>query len=83
MRVGVLVAVLFLASLATADEVAKQARHHFDEATAAYNIGDFARATVEYREAYRLVHDPALLYDAAQACRMGNDLSQAVFLYRS
>jgi hypothetical protein len=83
MRIGVLVATLFLAGLANADELAKQARHHFDEATAAYNIGDFARATVEYREAYRLVHDPVLLYDAAQACRLGNDPSQALFLYRS
>src|SRR6478736_6829838 len=86
MRVAICALVLVLAGVGRADEAAlkrEEAKHHFEEATAAFNVGDFSRAADEYREAYKIVHDPVLLYDAAQACRLGNDPQQAVFLYRS
>jgi tetratricopeptide (TPR) repeat protein len=68
-----------------ADEKSKpdEARHHFEEGTAAFNMGEFARAADEYRDAYRLKHEPAILYNIAQAYRLANNPQQAIFFYRS
>jgi hypothetical protein len=70
-----------LAAAPTAQE--EEARKHFDEGTAAYNLGEFVRAAGEYRAAYKLVHDPAMLYNVGQAYRLANDPKQALFFYRA
>jgi tetratricopeptide (TPR) repeat protein len=59
------------------------ARRHYEDATAAYNIGEYGRAALEYTEAYKLVHDAALLYDIAQAYRLAGDPAQSLWFYRS
>src|SRR3569832_995008 len=62
---------------------AAQAKRHFEEATNAYNLGEFKRAAEEYREAYRIKPAAAILYNIAQAYRLGNEPEQALFFYRS
>jgi hypothetical protein len=85
MRLAVAFVVLLVAFASSADEpgAQEQAKRHYEEATAAFNIADFSRAADEYREAYKLVHDPVFLYDAAQAYRLGNNPQEALFFYRS
>jgi hypothetical protein len=60
-----------------------QARKHYQEGVSAYNGGEFDRAVKEYKAAYALKRDPALLYNIAQAYRLAKDLDQALFFYRS
>jgi hypothetical protein len=64
-------------------ESQRVARQHWDAATSLYNLGEFARAAEEYRESYKAVPDHTILYDIAQCYRLGNDLPQALFFYRS
>ncbi len=78
----VLVAIAF-ATPAFADQTSDEARKHFEAGTAAFNLGEFKTAVDEYKAAYKLRSDPVFLYNIAQAYRMGNDLEQALFFYRS
>jgi tetratricopeptide (TPR) repeat protein len=76
----------FLAQGALAQKAptkSEEARTHFEEGTKAFNLGDFPRAVKEYRDAYNAKPDPVFLYNIAQAHRLNNDLSQALFFYRS
>jgi tetratricopeptide (TPR) repeat protein len=72
-----------LAARAWAADDLVAARQHFEEGTRAYNLGEFKRAADEYREAYHLSADPALLYNIAQAYRLDKNAEQALFFYRS
>jgi tetratricopeptide (TPR) repeat protein len=71
------------ASAAEAKSDAAVAKHHFDQGTKAFNLGEFARATTEYKAAYEAKSDPVFLYNIAQAYRLAGDLTQALFFYRS
>ncbi len=62
---------------------ADQARKHFDAGTTAYNLGNFTKAVEEYKQAYTLKQDPLILYNIAQAARLGGDLPVALFFYKS
>jgi tetratricopeptide (TPR) repeat protein len=79
---AIVVLVLGTASARAADDSAG-ARQHYEEGTRAYNLGEFKRAAEEYREAYRLKPDPAILYNIAQAYRLDKNFDQALFFYRS
>jgi len=68
---------------ARAESPAVVAKRHYDAGTTAYNLGDFLTAANEYREAYKVKPLPAILYNIAQAYRLGGDRKQAVFFYRS
>jgi tetratricopeptide (TPR) repeat protein len=68
-------------SFAEAPEV--EARHHFEDGSKAYALGEFQRAIAEYRAAYNSKPDPAILYNIAQAYRLSGDMQQALFFYRS
>ncbi len=61
----------------------EQARKHFEEGTKAFNLGEFQRAVTEYKAAYNAKPDPVFLYNIAQAYRLANDLTNALFFYRS
>lgn len=61
----------------------EQARKHYQEGVSAYNGGEFDRAVKEYKAAYALKRDPALLFNIAQAYRLAKDFEQALFFYRS
>ena len=65
-----------------ADNV-RSARAHFEEAQKHFAIGEFHDAGEEYQLAYKAKPDPALLYNAATAFRLGNELDRALVLYRN
>jgi tetratricopeptide (TPR) repeat protein len=72
-------------SIARADaptkESKKRARELFNKGVAEYNLGHYAESATAYEEAYRLVQDAALLYNAAQAYRLAGTKDRAVELY--
>lgn len=78
--VGIFVSLLIAAQVHAADD---EFRKHYEEGLAAYELGEFVRAAEAYKAAHRIRRDPALLYNIAQAYRLGNDLEKAVFFYRS
>jgi hypothetical protein len=82
---GVLtVAVLTFTVLGTPAHAEKQdARKHYDKATAAFGLGNFADAANEYEAAFRLRPDPALLYNCAQSYRLAGNKVRAAELYRN
>jgi hypothetical protein len=82
--VGVIVfsAALVVASPAVANDLA-EAKQHFDQGSRWFDLGDFPRAITEYKAAYAAHPDPVFLYNIAQAARLNNDLSTALFFYRS
>lgn len=65
------------------DPVAQEARRHYEEGTKAFNLGEYPRAVSEFKAAYNAKPDPLLLYNIAQAHRLGGDAGQALFFYRS
>jgi len=80
------VAVLLLcaaAPRALADVAEAEARKHFIAGTREYQLGEFKQAAEEYKAAFRAKSDPVLLYNIAQALRLGGDLTQALFFYQS
>ena len=73
---------LLVAQTARGDDP-ESARRHFADGTKYYNVGDFAHAAEEYKQAYLAAPNPALLYNAAQAYRLAGDLDNALMFYRS
>ena len=71
---------LFL--LATPAETTAQAREHFKAAQLHYALGEFEDAVKEFREAYRLRQEPAILYNIAQCHRQMRQWREAYFNYR-
>lgn len=71
------------ANAAPPDAAVVEARKHFEDGTKAFNLGEFDRAIAEYKAAYNAKPDPVFLYNIAQSYRLSNDLSQALFFYRS
>lgn len=59
------------------------ARRHYEAGRKAFDLGEFDKAIVAYKEAYKLKPDPAFLFNIAQSCRLSNDPAQAAFFYRS
>jgi tetratricopeptide (TPR) repeat protein len=83
--VGCLVGFCWLglgAGAALADD-AKDARELFRKGQAHYAVGEYEAAADAYMNAYKLKPDPALLFNAAQACRLGGKLERALTLYRN
>ncbi|HVZ71254.1 MAG TPA: hypothetical protein VHJ20_02670 [Polyangia bacterium] len=66
-----------------ADATKQQVRALYDRATTEYRLGYFTEAAQLYEDAYRIVHDPALLYDMGQAWRMAGRPDKAFYAYRS
>jgi tetratricopeptide (TPR) repeat protein len=73
---------IFLSPIAFADDVS-EARNHYQRATNHFAVGEFTKAGEEYQAAYKLKPDPALLFNAAQAFRLGGDSKRALVLYRN
>jgi tetratricopeptide (TPR) repeat protein len=65
-----------------ADDAAK-ARELFRKGQAHYAVGEYEAAAEAYMTAYKLKPDAALLYNAAQARRLGGKTDQALTLYRN
>ena len=65
------------------DPAIAEAVAHFQAGRKAYNLGDFARAAIEYKAAYDAKPDPAFLYNIAQAYRLASNPDQALVYYRT
>ena len=82
-----LLAVLLIARPAAAapptpDEKAK-AREHYQKGLVHYDIKEFSEALAEFKNAYRVVQDPAFLFNIAQCYRkLGQDV-EALDYYRN
>jgi tetratricopeptide (TPR) repeat protein len=74
---------LLLCGRAAAQDDSSAARRHFETGTRAFNLGEFTTAAEEYRAAYKLKPDPAILYNIAQSYRLSKNTEQALFFYRS
>jgi tetratricopeptide (TPR) repeat protein len=60
----------------------REARQHYEQAVAHYNLDEFAPALAEFREAYRLKPDPSFLFNIAQCHRKLGDTDAALDFYR-
>lgn len=81
-----LLAALSIASTplrAHAEDGRSAAKAEYQKATAAYGLGNYVDAAAHYEKAFELRADQALLYNAAQAHRLGGNKSRAVLLYRN
>ena len=58
------------------------AREHFKSAQLHYSLGEFDEAVKEFREAYRLRQEPAILFNVAQCYRQMRMWKDAYFNYR-
>ena len=81
-----LVAAMLLAlagGAGAAEQKKTEARRLYDEATAAFGVGNYAEAAEKYEASFKLHPDAALLYNAAQAYRMAGNPARALQLYRN
>jgi tetratricopeptide (TPR) repeat protein len=66
----------------TAEEKAK-AREHYQKGLVHYDIKEFSEALAEFKNAYRVIQDPAFLFNIAQCYRkLGQDV-EALDYYRN
>lgn len=66
-----------------APEEAAQAKAHHEMGSRYYNLGEFDKAAEEYKEAYKIVPDPVILFNIGQAYRLGKNYERANFFYAS
>lgn len=55
----------------------------FQQADVSYKVGDFQKALDGYKEAYRLVQKPSLLFNIAQCHRQLGSYTEAIATYRA
>lgn len=82
MRVLTAIALSLLLSAPALADATTEAREHFHKAQTHYALGEFEEAAHEFREAYRLREEPALLFNMGQAHRQMRQWQQAYFYYR-
>ncbi len=85
MKVLAVAAMLLMASTAAqADEESQhEAREHYERGMAHYELGEFSDAIAEFKLAYERAPMPGLLFNLAQASRLGKDYEQALHFYRA
>jgi len=77
-RMSILLAALVAEVRAESPDPRARAKEHFEHAEAHYQAEAYDRAISEYLEAYRLVAEPELLFNVAQAYRRQGDRPRAV-----
>jgi tetratricopeptide (TPR) repeat protein len=77
-----IIAVALFAGSARAEDLSV-ARDHYRKGTTAYDLQDYRTAAHEYEEAFRIVNDPALLFNIGQAYRYAGDATKAIGAYRA
>ena len=60
----------------------REARAHYEQAVANYNLDEYAPALAEFREAYRLKPDPSFLFNIAQCHRKLGETNAALDFFR-
>jgi tetratricopeptide (TPR) repeat protein len=68
---------------ASPGDAMQEAKDHYDRGMAHYELGEFAAAVDEFKAAYSLSQAPGLLFNLAQASRLGKDYEQALHFYRT
>jgi len=79
----VVLAIAALSGVARADDGREQALTHFRVGHKHYNLGEFAEALREFKEAYRLKDDPAFLFNLGQCQWKLHDDEGALHSYRA
>ena len=79
----ILVAIHALAAAQPAPSPEERAGELVDEAIRHYNVGEYTEAIAAYKEAYKLVPEPLLLWNLGQAYRLAGDCAKALTSYRS
>lgn len=74
--------VLLMACVSRQANAADDPHQMFEAATAEFNLGHYEKAASMYEDIYKLTLDPVLLYNIAQARRLGGDFEKAVFFYK-
>jgi hypothetical protein len=59
-----------------------EAKVHFENGQRAFDVGKFDDAAKEFVATYELIGDPLLLYNIAQAYRLGEKPKDALFFYK-
>jgi hypothetical protein len=78
-RAGWIAVIATIASVPSAH--ADAAPGPYEEAIQLYHDNDFLHAAAKFEQAYRVTHDPGLLFDIAQAYRLGRACAQAARYY--
>lgn len=68
--------------LAATASAAEDPKKLFESATAEFNLGHYEKAASMYEDVYKITLEPVLLYNIAQARRLGGDLEKAIFFYK-
>jgi hypothetical protein len=77
-----LVTFVVLYSFPALADARTEAREHFRKGSRAFDLGAYEEAIQEYGAAYRIIDDPALLYNLGQANRLGGHAAEALHLYK-
>jgi tetratricopeptide (TPR) repeat protein len=80
---GVVIGLALFAPAARAGSVKETARAEWEQASVEYTLGHFEAAARAYEDAYRLVPDPALLFNLGQARRHAGGAEAAISAYKS
>jgi hypothetical protein len=80
---GVMIGLAVFVPVARAGSVKETARAEWERASVEYTLGHFEAAARAYEDAYRLVPDPALLFNLGQARRHAGGAEAAISAYRS
>ena len=84
--VAVLLLPVWAATVAAAPptpEERKLARGHYEKAVNHFNAGEYVPAADEFQAVYKIVPQPVLLYDAAQAYRLASATQKALEFYQA
>jgi tetratricopeptide (TPR) repeat protein len=77
-----LLIVLLLAAGPLFADTASDVKMHFKKGQTHYALGEFQAAIDEFREAYRIRQEPAILFNLAQSYRQIREWQHAYFHYR-
>jgi tetratricopeptide (TPR) repeat protein len=68
---------------APTDAEASEAKRHYAQGSRYYDLAEYEEALREFKEAYRIVDDPAFLFNIAQCHRKLGRLQDAITFYRT
>src|SRR6476660_9053243 len=74
--------VVLVACVARTASAADDPKKMFEAATAEFNLGHYEKAAGMYEEIYKVTLEPVLLYNIAQAHRLGGDFEKSIFFYK-
>ncbi|MBI5479772.1 MAG: tetratricopeptide repeat protein, partial [Deltaproteobacteria bacterium] len=81
LTLGVLALLLFAPATARGDRATTEAKAHFEQGNARYNLGEYREALEAYRRAYRVKPLPGFLFNVAQCHRNLGEYEEAISFY--